>query len=79
MNPGWLVGSMLLHPLMQRLTMKEVLVFLASTMLLLSLATITLPYIPKVSFSMLCGVRLLHGICLNIQGVRLGVSKAWLG
>eukprot|EP00435_Cladocopium_sp_Y103_P066029 s591_g28.t1 len=67
---GWLSGSMLLHPLMQRLTIKQLLVLLGSTMLLLSIATVTLPYIPKVSFSMLCGVRLLHGICLNIQGLQ---------
>lgn len=67
---GWLVGSVLLHPLMQRLTIKQLLVFLASIMMLLSFATITLPYIPKVSLSMLFGVRLLHGICLNIQGVQ---------
>ena len=68
-SPGWLVGSVLLHPLMQRLTIKQLLVFLASIMLLLSLASITLPYIPHVSLTMLFGVRLLHGICLNIQGV----------
>lgn len=69
---GWLLGSILLHPLMQRLNMKQLLVLLGATMLLLSVGTITLPYIQVVSLTMLCLVRLVHGMCLNIQGLQLG-------
>ena len=69
---GWLLGSILLHPLMQRLNMKQLLVLLGATMLLLSVGTITLPYIRVVSLTMLCLVRLVHGMCLNIQGLQLG-------
>ncbi|CAK9029401.1 unnamed protein product [Durusdinium trenchii] len=67
---GWLLGAVMLHPLMQRLQMKEVVVFLAAIMLGLSVATITLPYITALSMTLLCLVRLLHGMCLNIQGVQ---------
>jgi len=67
---GWLLGSILLHPLMQRLNMKQLLVLLGATMLLLSVGTITLPYIQVVSLTMLCLVRLVHGMCLNIQGLQ---------
>ncbi|CAJ1434199.1 unnamed protein product, partial [Effrenium voratum] len=67
---GWLLGAVLLHPLMQRLQMKEVVVLMALTMLGLSVATITLPYITPLSMTLLCLVRLHHGMCLNIQGVQ---------
>ena len=75
--PGWLLGSILLHPLMQRLSMKQLLVLLGATMLLLSVGTITLPYIQMVSLTMLCSVRLVHGMCLNIQGLQLNRPKSW--
>ena len=75
--PGWLLGSILLHPLMQRLSMKQLLVLLGATMLLLSVGTITLPYIQVVSLTMLCSVRLVHGMCLNIQGLQLNRPKSW--
>lgn len=52
--------------------MKQLLVLLGATMLLLSVGTITLPYIQVVSLTMLCLVRLVHGMCLNIQGLQLG-------
>lgn len=52
--------------------MKQLLVLLGATMLLLPVGTITLPYIQVVSLTMLCLVRLVHGMCLNIQGLQLG-------
>ena len=68
---GWFGGSFLLHPLMQRLDMRQLLVLMAGTMVLLSVGTVTLPYIQALSLTMLCMVRLLHGICLNIQGLQI--------
>ena len=67
---GWLLGAIALHPLMQRLDLKQVLVLLGVTMLAVSVATVTLPYITMLSMTLLCGVRLLHGMCLNIHGVQ---------
>ncbi|CAE7522204.1 mlkA [Symbiodinium pilosum] len=67
---GWLLGAMALHPLMQRLVLKQVLVLIAIVMLAVSIAAITLPYFTPLSMTLLCGVRLLHGMCLNIQGVQ---------
>ncbi|CAE7529806.1 SLC22A6 [Symbiodinium necroappetens] len=67
---GWLLGAVALHPLMQRLDLKQVLVLLGVTMLFLSVASITGPYVTMLSMTLLCGVRLLHGMCLNIQGVQ---------
>ncbi len=61
---------------MQRLSMKQLLVLLGATMLLLSVGTITLPYIQVVSLTMLCSVRLVHGMCLNIQGLQLNRPKS---
>ena len=51
--------------------MRQLLVLMAGTMVLLSVGTITLPYIQALSLTMLCMVRLLHGICLNIQGLQI--------
>ena len=67
---GWLLGAVALHPLMQRLDLKQVLVLLGVTMLFLSVASITGPYVTMLSMTLLCTVRLLHGMCLNIQGVQ---------
>ena len=56
---GWLLGAVALHPLMQRLDLKQVLVLLGVTMLFLSVASITGPYVTMLSMTLLCTVRLL--------------------
>ena len=39
-------------------------------MLVVSVAEITLPNLTALSMTLLSGVRLIHGMCLNIQGVQ---------